>query len=401
MTQADILKAALIVWGRDFYKKTSLSDVAQYLGVTKPALYRHFSSKDALMDALYNDFFDRFANHVRQVLPEVLSQESRNKRLFFIAQTLADYFTRNKYDFIFFLNLVLGQEKPGRTFKQELQRRGVYLAEKKQFFYLRMVLITVVFSVAHFHLEKGCQVDEPTEESVAESLRMVSELVSDGLCVSGAHVLLPDFDTLDRSFTAMKKVQAEKAPPHGDASAQILAAVARAIGEAGPWDASMKFVAEKAGLSKSGLYAHFASKEEMLRQLFLKEFEQVSQSLKRVLDLSQNPLDRLYLTLRTVNDYLRNNRDILLVLDWVRLQRIELGMLFPEGSLELFSFIKELPLKSVVARWEGLTLARLVLFYVVNQLMVEVRQQVGDEESLRNLRELFIYMTHGVKGWKE
>ncbi|WP_304223906.1 TetR/AcrR family transcriptional regulator [Gracilinema caldarium] len=401
MTQADILKAALIVWGRDFYKKRSLSDVAQYLGVTKPALYRHFSSKDALMDALYNDFFDRFANHVRQVLPEALSQESRNKRLLFIGRALADYFTRNKYDFIFFLNLVLGQEKPGRTFKQELQRRGVFWAEKKNHFYLRMVLITVVFSVAHYHLEKGCQVDEPAEESVAESLRMVSELVYDGLCVPGSPVSMPDFDALDRAFMAMKEAPPIDARHDSAASAQLLAAVARAIGEAGPWDASMKFVAEKAGLSKSGLYAHFASKEEMLRQLFLKEFEHISQSLKRVLDLSPDPMDRLYLTLRTVNDYLRNNRDVLLVLDWVRLQRIELGMLFPQGSLELFSFIHELPLKAAVARWDGLTLARLVLFYVVNQLMVEVRQNVGNEESLLNLRELFIYMTHGVKGWKE
>ena len=52
MNQEDILQAAFLVWGREAYKKMSLSDVAQELAVTKPALYRHFRNKEALLEAM-------------------------------------------------------------------------------------------------------------------------------------------------------------------------------------------------------------------------------------------------------------------------------------------------------------------------------------------------------------
>ncbi len=408
MTKADILKAALVVWGRDLYKKTSLSDVAHHLGVTKPALYRHFSSKDALMDALYIDFFDRFAAFLKYIMPSLQKPQPLHDRAILMAKTMTEYFINHIWDFLFFLNLVLGQEKPGRVFKDELERRGLQIdqfdmghSENKSLSNFRLVSVTVVFAITLILWKRKCQVDEIPADAVADAVAEVSELVQYGLYSAQESEPLPDFFALDRAFNALKNQIQVPVGSGLTASEPLLSAVARAIAEAGPWNASMELVAQKAGLSKSGLYAHFASKEAMLRQLFLSEFDILAGRLEAVLRLSSNAGDKLYLSMRTVADYLRSHRDILLVLDWVRLQRIDLGPLIPERVLSFFAFTRELPLRPAAACWDSLALARWVLFFVVNQLMLELRQGIGEEGSLNNLHDLFIYMTRGVNGWKE
>jgi len=406
MTRQDIIKAAFVVWGRNFYSKMNLTEVAEYLGVTKPALYRHFSSKDALLDALYVDFFDRFAEFVAQVLPVRASPPTMHDRILTMANIMAQYFINKKYDFLFFLNLVMGQEKPGRIFMQELERRGLVLNSfdacqggTESLSLLRIVSVTVVFSVALFHIEYKDQVDEPSVAAAQDALRSITELVEQGLCSLRAVPAPPDMSQLDGALTQLLDSFHSASQEQENTSGHILSALARTIGELGPYEASMKMVAQKAGLAKSTLYSHFASKEEMLRQLFLNEFETLARILESALTLSADPLGKLYLTMRVVTDYLRSHRDILFVMDWVRLQRIPLGMLMPQRSLELFSFARDLPLRPSLADWDDLTLARWVIFLVVNQLMVELRHGVDEAESMNNLKKLYIYIVTGVQGW--
>ena len=65
MTKAKIIDAAFRAWSRTFYQKTSLSQVARKLEVSKPALYRHFPNKKALIQAITECFLDAFANSFR------------------------------------------------------------------------------------------------------------------------------------------------------------------------------------------------------------------------------------------------------------------------------------------------------------------------------------------------
>jgi AcrR family transcriptional regulator len=69
MNKDDILSAAFRAWGREGYKKMSLSEVAAELGVTKPALYRHFRDKERILAAMRGAFFDRYVQRLRSVSP--------------------------------------------------------------------------------------------------------------------------------------------------------------------------------------------------------------------------------------------------------------------------------------------------------------------------------------------
>jgi AcrR family transcriptional regulator len=50
--RSDILDAARELFGTNGYTVTSIADLADALGVTKGALYYHFKSKEAILDAL-------------------------------------------------------------------------------------------------------------------------------------------------------------------------------------------------------------------------------------------------------------------------------------------------------------------------------------------------------------
>lgn len=51
-TRKKILKAAVRLFARQGYHKTTISDIAQAIGLTTGAVFHHFSSKDALLDAV-------------------------------------------------------------------------------------------------------------------------------------------------------------------------------------------------------------------------------------------------------------------------------------------------------------------------------------------------------------
>lgn len=60
MTRARIVAAAMAQFARKTYACTSLRDIAESIGITKAALYYHFPSKDALLDAMFAPTIERF-----------------------------------------------------------------------------------------------------------------------------------------------------------------------------------------------------------------------------------------------------------------------------------------------------------------------------------------------------
>lgn len=64
-TRQEILDHAADLFVEFGYERTSLRQIAERVGVTKAALYYHFASKEALLDALISPAFE----FIRQVLP--------------------------------------------------------------------------------------------------------------------------------------------------------------------------------------------------------------------------------------------------------------------------------------------------------------------------------------------
>lgn len=66
-----ILTAARMIFIRDGYRSAKMTDIAAEAGVAAGTLYLYFNSKEALSNALSEDFFNRCAQMIDQYVPHI------------------------------------------------------------------------------------------------------------------------------------------------------------------------------------------------------------------------------------------------------------------------------------------------------------------------------------------
>jgi len=411
VTNTEIIDAAFKAWSRDLYLDTSLSQVARELGVSKPALYRHFRNKQALLDAMAVHFFDDFADFIRADYEKALREDS-GKGIFTLIRAIASYFAQNVQAFIFSLVRLYDQHKCGVGIGDELKSRGVdfgafHHSLKKNYVYnplvMRMIFTTLTFFMAVFHKRDKTLANPPSPQAMSKQIGMIIEIIERGLGYDGGEIGALDLEGLEnRVAGAVGGIEDDP----------LLKAVAGAVAEAGPWEASMEQVARRSGLSKSGLYGHFKSKHDMLQQLFMTEFMRIVGFARQGMGQSTNSLERLYLGIFSIAEYLRSKPDFLVAMDWVRTRRIDFSKsktkqpsawddgMQPEFQ-RLFEGIAIKPFQGgesfddkrgrrIISHW--------ILFLIINILL-----RPGEQEQVKNedIRLLYRFLTLGIGGCRE
>lgn len=59
MTQQQIIEESLLLFAHHGYENTSLSNIAERVGIKKPSLYNHFRNKEAIFSAVLQDVEER------------------------------------------------------------------------------------------------------------------------------------------------------------------------------------------------------------------------------------------------------------------------------------------------------------------------------------------------------
>ena len=62
-TKREILEAALELFSVQGFEATSVSQIADAVGIRKASLYSHFENKQAILDALVRDVLDQYGEH--------------------------------------------------------------------------------------------------------------------------------------------------------------------------------------------------------------------------------------------------------------------------------------------------------------------------------------------------
>jgi len=365
MTKTDIINAAFKVWGRDLYRTTSLAEIAVELGVSKPALYRHFKDKDALLDAMHTAFFDDCVLFLKKGCEQADAASSTQEACLAFIKVIAEYYIRNKEAFIFSHILVYNCHERKNTV-QELKNRGINFKhsvfENKSGTYpakMQLLLVTVIFSIANFHHEYFLTDRVPNEETIKAALNRIEDLVKKGLKMDGRKISALDYERLEKQAASLVGENRE--------DNALLKAVAEAVAEAGPWDASMEMVAKRSGLSKSGLYAHFKNKQDMLAQLFIAEFSKIVNFAKAQIETTEIHEEQLYLAIISIVYYLRSRPEIFVAMDWVKTRQLDLGKAMPGRLYRIIRSIKA----EAIRKYDQHFLfwaANWVIFMIVNTL---------------------------------
>jgi len=396
MTKTEIINAAFKVWGRNYYRKTSLSQLACELKVSKPALYRHFFNKQALTKAMAESFFDDFSASIRVDFDNALNAKDADEGISCAVRSITRFFAGHVHALVFFLINIYDRSMDIRIITDNMKSRGVdigiiqKLIEKKYScdpVAVRLIFATLTFMMSHYHMANKTMDNTPSEDEIKNITLIICDTVNYGLGYSPGETEI-DFDKLEKQVEGMPL----KAEPE-----IFYKAVAQAVAQAGPWDVSMNMVAEKLGLSKSSLYVHFKSKKDMLRRLFVTEFRNIINFAKQGISLSVNTSEQLYLGIYTISVYLRARPEILVAMDWIRTRKLELGK--PDKNLEMFKLFEDVDLKPLrgAADDEKQRTSHWILFLLVNVLTFMMPRQMQNNY----IRILYKFIFHGLGGFKK
>ncbi|MDR2923519.1 MAG: TetR/AcrR family transcriptional regulator [Treponema sp.] len=415
MTKKEILEAAYKVWGRDFYLNTSLSHVARELKVCKPALYRHFLNKDALLKAMIMHFFDDFTAFIQVDFEKAMKTEDKNKSAFILIRSITEYYARNVYLFIFSMTILNDLKLDSFDMPEQLCIRGIDMGSfhssmKKEYIFeplvMRLFFATLTFYMANFHKTKDSLSNPPDEAAISKIINVISAIIGQGLGYTSKEIDALKYEELENRIAGTVN------DIDGD---PLLKAVAGAVAEAGPWQASMEQVARRSGLSKSSLYSHFKNKQDMLHQLFMTESIRIIDFAKRQIKQSEIPQEQLYLGIFSIAEYLRSKPDILVALDWIRNRKLNLN---PSGHrhktpmmgfLRLFEAIDIKPLQNEgspfreipMGEKENFNISLWILFLIVKTLMIRKPGRALGDVPNSDIRSLYKFITLGIGGFKQ
>ena len=407
MNKEKIVDAAFRVWGRNFYQKTSLSQLAKELEVSKPALYRHFSNKQALLEAMTERFFDDFADSIRNDYEQTMQMKNLDEGIFAIIRGIAYFYGRNVYDFIFLLINVYEKNQNSPTATEQLKARRMDMGTLFQIFnkeytseplVIQLIFATLTFYMAEFHKNEKSLEKNPTEEEIQKTASVICKSIKCGLEYKTDVIEKLNFDELEK-LVEKKACVSEPEP--------LFKAVAEAVAEAGPWGASMEMVAKRLGLSKSSLYGHFKNKKDMIRRLFLGEFRRIIEFARHGIGLSTVPEEQLYLGIYSIAVYLCSRPEFLVSLDWIRTRKLDLGK--SEKQIEIFRLFEDVTIEHLQSSGEKekQRMSHWILFLLINIMMrscfTEDKLPVFPKGNVQknDIRILYKFVIFGLKGFKQ
>ncbi|MCG8452494.1 MAG: TetR/AcrR family transcriptional regulator [Spirochaetales bacterium] len=239
-----ILDKAFQIWGNVHFHDTSLTGLAAEMGMTKPALYRYYSSKDLLEQAMEERALNGYKNHTKD-LESKLEEVSSKDWVGTYVEINAQYIRENR-PYIRFLAYRCRDGRWLDTLSETLCQRLSTQAER-----LGLPVLAIRW------------------------LDTLSLLASRGTTVHSSDVWrciwekgLGNEEQLDQpSFDAIWK-QAEAINYEVFPEEPLLKAVFETILNEAEASVSLGKVAQRAGMSKSSLYNYWPSKKAMLEDVF-------------------------------------------------------------------------------------------------------------------------------------
>ena len=393
MTKTEIIETAFNVWGREFYLNTSLSRLAGELKVCKPALYRHFRNKQTLLEAMANHFFDDYTVSIKKDYENALKTEDKAEGLFMVIRGTTEYFAKNVNYFIFSMMNIYNREMESKNFANELRERGLKL-DFFQPLIMRLIFATLIFYMAGFHKKGKSFANTPGEPEISNITNLISTIIRQGLGYNNEVINTLDYDKLESNIYKMVMIIEDDT---------LLKAIAGAVATAGPWEASMEQVASRSGLSKSSLYCHFKSKQDMLHQFFMTESMQIIDFARQGIKQSDVPHEQLYMGIYSIVEYLRSKPDILVAMDWLRTRKLNLGSKGKKNheqmieNLQVFDEINIGQLHSDACPFKKEKVSPWIFFLILCTLMIKNhKQEIGDVPD-SDIRSLFRFLALGIR----
>jgi AcrR family transcriptional regulator len=400
LTQDRIIRTAFDAWGSSGFQNTSLRGISNQLGISKTALYRHFTNKEDLSASMEEWFSNRFILMNNEIF-ESDSSSDGNDLIERIIEKYFAFFSSQAGLYLYFIRLVmqkaLSRQKEMRLLKENFldllaksfpDRAARILGFSSE--YMRFVFTTVIFWLFPFFITDKIEwlgIQRPKSGNKDAYLSKIASICRNGI-VNGKAVNIR-YDEIESKV----EVRKEDLPPKD----RIIKAIQKTVSEAGLKEASIDRIAGMLGMKKSSLYFYFENKDEMLSKAMSGEQEYLLDLFeKKTADFSDIS-ETTYAYMVYMSSYLEKDPSILTMFNWLRFQNIKINVPPMKGSyiMKLFSFMTSKSARDTIADYVMEPIAAGSFLHMLTfQEMIESMSRKTDTgnyyERLRVLHGLFL-----------
>jgi AcrR family transcriptional regulator len=387
--------------------------VARDLGVTKTALYRHFRSKEDLLNAMEADFAGWMVESVVAPLgkgvripgtrDDSTPRDDAAATIDAYFRHILAFFEERPYRFVFFMRHLFGREQAEGPVGELQRRHDALLLEitgSQSEMVARFLGTTAVFWTTR-HLREAIIAsrleDRPFRPAgTALAPAMVDQLVSEGArLVLGGFV--PNLEPIDReTVERIAWIQPEELP----ARHHVMDAITETVLEVGYAAATVERIAERAGLSKSGLYHYFSNRDDMLcRTLVETQSHFAGLARLRFAQLGTHT-ERLYALFVMLAGYAHHDPSSMVVENWLRESNIEVQI--PAAHIveirRIYAFISEMVGEGqlVGSPDDGFAILTFISYLVMQELTIGKARLLSRDRLLARMWALFQLFSGGI-----
>lgn len=307
----EIINAAFSFYQNPGFVKFSLSDVAKKVGISKPAIFRHFKNKDDLINEMRKYFFEFMAElnlyliSGAEIKPVIIFFTENPQYIYYVC---SEFMTNKGYEKIFCENLNIDYgslvDKNGRVLSSKILQfvRGVYF-------------FCTIFIFLHFQnkLEKVSDKEKCIEEE-ANRLAVLFE--------KGAVEFFRDKESVTKrsseelqNFLKKLKIDKKELPEEN----KFIQAVAKAAESDGILNITIEKIAQVLGWANSSIYSHFENKQSFLESVVSEEKKVFISCMEKNRKYIKNASDFLFVSMATTLNYLEVRQSVIPLFGWLRM----------------------------------------------------------------------------------
>lgn len=413
-TKELIIEAAFSFYSKPYTKDFSLNELAQKVGISKPAIYRHFKNKEGLIEGMQAHFFDIMAKYLaeRRLSETKMAQEDipfASMIQFFADNTqyinyLLVQFSR-QCDFEKVIYAALDNRHAlddDMRKKFQSMQDGKNRVKKTESFFSGVSMLYFIKAREKVINKSMCENSETEIKSIKSTEEFSRNLVL--FIKSGFEgstekddILHPTIisDGRKKELREICKINTCDFPEEN----RIFKAFATVIRKYDFGGVTIERIANELGMAKSSLYFYFENKNAMIASLIEKEMTMLTQICIESSSEARNFSEYIYLSLHSEVEFFKIRPSILPICGWLLQTSVEGDEFFrPEicsaWETKLPQKIKNLNL--------GFPMCRDTLKYWIGMLPVMLflmvtNHKIGEQELDELLEKLFDFIQFGIE----
>ena len=321
-TKEIILDTAFSFLETPRFTSFSMNELAAKVGISKPAIYRHFTNKDALLDAMENLIVENLSDFLKEINSSNI--ENTKKSL----GKLVEYFVHNPTH----INYLIAQmsSTPNyeeRLFKKLYESNISFVKKGNENTYLENFRSDIAAFVKHVFsgmtifffvkvqekLRKNSQISE-TPENFGD--KIVNLLLS-GLrgTTQKTDDLYPEPISAERQSELINlcKIDQKTFPEEN----RIFTALANVIEKYKIPGVTVERIADELGMAKSSLYEYFDNKNQMIKSLVNKELQLLQTIIIENSTEAKTFAEYIIVLLASEMDYFSHRPSIIPICGWL------------------------------------------------------------------------------------